>query len=195
MASIAPVQRYAEKMPEYAAQDHPHYRIRRCHAADAAMLSLVGGATFLQTYAPTHDAADILAHATKNHSTGSYERLLAVPENRAYFAEIEPGGAAIGYILCAAPDLPAETVEPGDYELRRIYLLHRFQGLGIGQALMRQAIDAAREQGYRRLTLGVYGKNHDALRFYERSGFREIGERTFTVGRTVCHDYVLARRL
>ena len=159
------------------------------------MLSLVGGATFLQTYAPTHDAADILAHAAKNHSVAAYERLLAVQENRAYAAEILPGEAAIGYILCAAPELPAETIKPGDYELRRIYLLHRFQGLGIGGALLRQAINAARELGYRRLTLGVYGKNHDALRFYEKAGFREIGERTFTVGRTVCHDYVLARSL
>ncbi len=159
------------------------------------MLSLVGGATFLQTYAPTHDAADILAHATKNHSAGSYERLLAVPENRAYFAELLPGKAAVGYLLCAAPDLPAETIEPGDYELRRIYLLHRYQGLGIGRALMQQAIDAAKDQGYQRLTLGVYGKNQEALRFYQKSGFREIGERTFSVGSTVCHDYVLARRL
>ena len=171
------------------------FRIRLCHTGDAAMLSLIGGATFLQTYAPTHDAEDILAHAAKNHSVAAYERLLAVPENRAYTAEILPGGAAIGYILCALPDLPPETVQPGDYELRRIYLLHRFQSAGIGRALMRQAIDAARDTGYRRLTLGVYGQNHDALRFYGKAGFREIGERTFSVGRTICHDYVLAYNL
>ena len=109
-------------------------------------------------------------------------------------AEAEPGNAPVGYIVCCEPDLPVDLT-PADYELRRIYLLHRFQGLGIGRALMEAAFTASREQGRDRLLLGVYGKNHDAIRFYERSGFEQIGERFFTVGATTHHDAVMARRL
>ena len=172
-----------------------HFCLRQCRPDDAALLSLLGSATFLQSYADRLDAADILEHAAKHHSTAAYERLLAPPENRAYVAEIPPGKVAVGYILCTAPDLPPETVEAGDYELRRIYLLHRFHGLGIGRALMQGALDSARQHGYRRLTLGVYGQNHEALRFYEKAGFRRVGERLFTVGRTTHHDFVLAHDL
>ena len=165
--------------------------LRRCVPGDEAMLSLVGGASFLEAYADVLDGPDILAHWQKNHSGAAYTRYLAATENRTYVAEMAPGNAPVGYILCTAPDFPIETTT-GDYELRRIYLLHRFQGLGIGRALMDRAIASAREQGYKRLLLGVYGKNHSALRFYEKAGFTQIGERFFTVGATTHHDAVMA---
>lgn len=109
-------------------------------------------------------------------------------------AEAELGAAPIGYALTCTPDLPVAS-EQGDCELRRIYLLHRFHGLGIGRALMDAAMQMAREQGGRRLLLGVYGKNHDAIHFYEQAGFTQIGQRYFTVGVTTHHDAVMARRI
>ena len=171
-----------------------NFTLRRCVAGEEPMLSLVGGATFLEAYADRLNAADILAHFQKNHSAEKYAAYLAAPENRAYVVELPPGNVPVGYILCTAPDFPIETAA-SDYELRRIYLLHRFQGLGIGRALMDEAIISAQEQGYRRLLLGVYGENHSAIRFYEKAGFRQIGERFFTVGATTHHDAVMARAL
>ena len=158
------------------------------------MLSLVGGASFLEAFADVLDGPDILAHFHKNHSVEKYAEYLATPGNRTYVAEVAPGAAPVGYIVCTAPEFPMET-SAEDYELRRIYLLHRFQGRGIGKALMDQAIASAREQGYQRLLLGVYGKNHGAIRFYEKAGFAQIGERFFTVGATTHHDAVMARPL
>ena len=158
------------------------------------MLSLVGGASFLEAFADVLDGPDILAHWLKNHSVTKYAEYLTTPENRVYVAEVPPGNAPVGYIVCTAPDFPMPT-GPGDYELRRIYLLHRFQGMGIGKALMDQAIACALELGYKRLLLGVYGENHGAIRFYEKAGFTQIGERFFTVGATTHHDAVMAREL
>lgn len=168
--------------------------LRRCVPGDEPMLSLVGGASFLEAFADVLDGPDILAHWHKNHSVEAYAKYLAPPENRVYVAEVAPGNAAVGYIVCTAPDFPIET-KPEDYELRRIYLLHRFQGCGIGRALMDQAIASARELGYKRLLLGVYGANHGAIRFYEKAGFTQIGERFFTVGATTHHDAVMAKVL
>ena len=159
------------------------------------MLSLVGGASFLEAFADVLDGSDILEHFHKNHSEAAYTKYLAAPENRTWVAESEPGFAAVGYAICTAPDLPLPDLSPRDYELRRIYLLHRFQGSGIGAALMRQAIDSATEQGYERLLLGVYGKNTSAIAFYNRMGFSQVGERFFTVGQTTHHDAVMARPL
>jgi diamine N-acetyltransferase len=172
----------------------PSFQLRRCGHGDEPMLSLVGGATFLEAYADRLDGVDILAHWQKNHSVAKYGEYLAEPVNRTYVVEVPPGNAPVGYILCTAPDFPIETAE-SDYELRRIYLLHRFQGLGIGRALMDQAILSARELGYKRLLLGVYGENRSAIRFYEKAGFAQIGERFFTVGATTHHDAVMAREL
>lgn len=168
------------------------YRLRRCVTGDEPALSLVGGASFLEAFADVLDGEDILAHFHKNHSVEAYAKYLALPTGRVTVAESAPGNAPVGYIVCCEPDLPVE-ITGDDYELRRIYLLHRFQGLGIGRALMDAAIDYARELGRKRLVLGVYGKNHDAIRFYEKTGFTQIGERYFTVGATTHHDAVMAR--
>lgn len=173
----------------------PDFTLRQCHPGDEAILSLVGGSSFLETYADLLDSADILAHIKKNHSEAAYAHYLAAPENRTFVANLLPGNVPVGYILCTAPDLPIPGLGPADYELRRIYLLHRFHGTGIGRALMDQAIQTAREQRYKRLLLGVYGQNHAALRFYRKAGFTQVGERFFTVGKSTYHDAVMARPL
>ena len=56
-------------------------------------------------------------------------------------------------------------------------------------------MDNARQLGRTRLLLGVYGENFDAIRFYEKAGFTQIGERDFTVGSTTHRDAVMARRI
>lgn len=170
----------------------PHFRLRTCTAENAPLISLVAGAAFLEAFAGILDAADIVQHCQRNNSPEAFAKYLMQPTARCVVAEAEPGGAPVGYMLTCEPDLPVERA-PADYELRRIYLLHRFQGLGIGKALMDAAVDAARELGRARLLLGVYGKNDAAISFYQRAGFAVVGERYFTVGVTTHHDLVMAR--
>ncbi len=80
-------------------------------------------------------------------------------------------------------------------ELKRIYLLHRFHGGGVGRRLMQAALDAAIATGARRLLLGVYEANHNALAFYARQGFVEAGRKPFQVGSRIYDDLVLSRPL
>ena len=156
------------------------------------MLSLAACACFLEAYAGILAGADIVAHCGKNNAPEAFAKYLAQPTTRCVVAEAEPGDAPVGYTMCCEPDLPVATT-PGDYELRRIYLLHRFQGVGMGRVLMDDAIERARDLGRTRLLLGVYGRNQDAIRFYEKAGFQQIGERYFTVGSTTHHDAVMGR--
>ena len=41
------------------------------------------------------------------------------------------------------------------------------------------------------MLLGVYAENRDALAFYARCGFAQLGRRTFRVGRTDYQDVIL----
>jgi diamine N-acetyltransferase len=95
-------------------------------------------------------------------------------------------------VVCL-PDLPV-PLGPDDFELKRIYLLHRFQGSGIGAALMEWSLEKARSLGKRRLLLGVNAENK-AVEFYLRHGFEHAGTRAFQVGNTVCDDFILARKI
>ena len=107
-----------------------------------------------------------------------------------WLAEAERG-APVGYCVLTAPDLPEADPGPDDIEIRRVYLLSRFQGGGTGRALMQSALDAARAAGKRRVVLGAYNEN-PVVGFYERLGFRVIGTRRFQVGPRTYDDVVLA---
>ena len=99
----------------------------------------------------------------------------------------------------ATASLPVADPHPQDLEIKRICLLHRFQGqrMGqrMGQRLMQAALSQARASGAGRVLLGVYAEKHDALGFYARCGFAQVGRRTFRVGRTDYQDVILGLTL
>ena len=167
--------------------------IRACGPGDERALALVGKATFLETYAGVLDVADVLDHCDVEHGAPRYAAWLKTPGYRLWIAEVE-GGAPVGYAVLGSVDLPLET-SVRDMELKRIYLLHRFHGEGVGRRLMQAALEAATTAGARRLLLGVYDGNHRALAFYARQGFIETGRKPFQVGSRVYDDLVLGRPL
>lgn len=164
--------------------------LRQATPADAHRLALVGQATFLESYADVLTGEDILLHIQHQHAPEVYTAWLASPRAACCLAETLTG-APVGYAVLCEPDLPV-PLEPGDLELKRIYLLHRFQGQGTGAALLRWAMERARRRRAPRLLLGVYGQNHAALSFYRRHGLDIIGTRQFQVGATLHDDLVLA---
>jgi ribosomal protein S18 acetylase RimI-like enzyme len=166
--------------------------VRVASAGDEAALSLLGSATFLETYAHLLPVTDILGHVARQHATEVYQRWLANETYRCWLAEYLPGQAPVGYAVVTPPDLPLADIGTGDLEIRRIYLLHRFQGSGIGRLLMQEIIDHARANMARRVLLGVYSRNETALGFYQRLGFARVGTRQFRVGANDYFDYVLS---
>ncbi len=190
-------------------------RLRRATEEDAAMLALVGAATFLEAFTWMLPGADILAHCSKHHTADAYREYLGKPDTRITLAEAVPGGAAVGYAMLTAPELPTFAVRPTDIELKRIYLFSRFRsaatpvmefsaehrelqpvaGLRAGQALMDAAVAEARVMGRMRLLLGTHAGNLQAIGFYRKNGFAEAGTRTFQVGTQVCCDLIFAKTL
>jgi ribosomal protein S18 acetylase RimI-like enzyme len=168
-------------------------RIRRARAADAAALALAGAATFLETFADVLDGADIVLHCEREHSVARYAGWLRSPTARTWIAETPERGATVGYLVGERADLPLADLAPSDYEVKRIYLLSRFQGGGVGRALMERALADAAAAGASRLLLGVYAGNARAIGFYERLGFVACGARKFRVGRHECDDLIMAR--
>lgn len=169
------------------------WRLRRAGEGDAATLSLVAGATFLEAFAGILDGADIVAHVARNSSPDAFLNY-ADAGAIACLAEATQGGAPLGYTLLTSPDLPVD-IRDGDIELKRIYTLTTTHGAGLGPALMTRALEDARGAGHRRMLLGVYGGNRRAQRFYEKHGFVVAGTRKFLVGATWHDDLIFARDL
>ena len=163
--------------------------VRRASPADADKLSLVSDATFLESFAHEIPGDAMLAHCREKHAP---KFLAALIEGgaKAWLGEIN--GTPIGYaILIPRPELDA--AQEGDVELKKIYVLSRFQGTGTAQRLFAEVLHAA--QGNKRLLLGVKDDNHRAISFYKRQGFEIIGTRQFNVGGELYDDYVFALNL
>ena len=156
--------------------------------ADVPALALVGAATFLDGFAGRLDGPALVTHCGNHHTEAAYRTLLERGA-RAWIAQVQPGGAPVGYAVVSPSDLA--QAEDGDLELKRIYLLSRYQGSGIAQALLEAALGGAGDAS--RLLLGVKDDNHRAIRFYEKQGFASIGTRQFDVGGRLYDDLVMAR--
>lgn len=165
-------------------------RWRRAQPNDAAALAVLGGATFLASFAHDHPGAALVAHIRNAHGEDYYRAAIADPVQWLLLGET-PLGAPVGYAMLAPPDLDV-PVDAGDIELKRIYLLNGWQGGGNGGTLMGHVMDQARSRGARRLLLAVYPQNDGARRFYARHGFRQIGRVTFMVGDIPFEDLVYA---
>lgn len=62
-------------------------------------------------------------------------------------------------------------VEPGSYELRKMYLLPGARGLGLGRRLFDASLAWARAHGGRRIVLDTVEEMTRAIAFYEARGF------------------------
>lgn len=170
------------------------WHLRRATPADAPALSLVAGASFLETFAGILSGDDIVAHVANKSAPALFAGWAADAASVVTLATHPDGQAPVGYTLLTTPE-DVGAVAAGDIELRRIYTLSVARGTGLGAALMARAIADARALGRDRLLLGVLATNRRACAFYERQGFAIVGERRFRVGATWHDDRVYARSL
>lgn len=171
-----------------------NFTVRRAGLADASALSLIGQATFLESYYMDVGRDDMIAHLKATYSERHFEAHLQEPRVAMWLAEFEPARAPIGFAAVCAPELSIET-KAADLQLLHIYVLSSFYGAQVGPALMETAIAFARTQKAERLVLGVWSENHRALAFYRRNGFETLGSSPCQVGARVYEDLVLAKTL
>jgi ribosomal protein S18 acetylase RimI-like enzyme len=113
---------------------------------------------------------------------------------------MDADGELRGYSLLVArpaedPDVAAVLTELPCTELSKCYVHPDHHGLGAAAELMHASIGSAAASGARGLWLGVNSQNARAIRFYEKSGFRRVGTKSFKLGSTVEHDFVMERGL
>lgn len=77
-------------------------------------------------------------------------------------------------------------------ELHRFYILREWQGRGLAKELLARSVDFALRRGADLLWLGVWENNPRAIRFYEKSGFKTVGDKEFMLGHDRQRDLVMS---
>lgn len=172
------------------------HQIRTATADDAGRLAALAAITFPLACPPESRPEDIAAHVANTLSEANFRAYLADPAVTVLV--IDAGGDLRGYSLLVArpardPEVAAVLSEHPCTELSKCYVHPGHHGLGASAELMHASIGAAAAGGARGLWLGVNSQNARAIRFYEKSGFRKVGTKSFQLGNTVEHDFVMER--
>lgn len=172
--------------------------IRRATTADASALAELAAVTFPLACPPGTSPADIAAHLAGTLSEALFAGYLQDPEVTVLV--IDAYGDLLGYSLLVNrpsqdPDVAGVLTLLPSMELSKCYVHPDHHGLGASAELMRASVHAAAGAGCAGLWLGVNIHNTRAVRFYEKSGFRKVGTKTFTLGTVVEHDFVMERPL
>lgn len=64
--------------------------------------------------------------------------------------------------------------EPGVAEMKRMYVLPDYHGMGVGKALTEAFLGRAKEMGFRSARLDSIRELDNALRLYSGYGFKEL---------------------
>jgi ribosomal protein S18 acetylase RimI-like enzyme len=79
-----------------------------------------------------------------------------------------------GFLVRALPLTGVKEAEEDEYFIAHVAVLPAFQGNGLGTRMLIHAEEAAREAGFRKLSMTVDVENQRALALYMRTGFKLI---------------------
>jgi ribosomal protein S18 acetylase RimI-like enzyme len=167
----------------------PVAAVRAAGGADADALAAVAARTFPLACPPTVSPTDIAAFIAAELSAARFADYLADPARA--ILTVASGARIVGYAMLVRDDSGDRPL----VELSKMYVLPDHHGSPVAAMLMDAALAAAADMGARDVWLGVNQRNHRAQRFYAKHGFTINGTRTFQVGDTVEHDYLMIRAL
>ena len=197
------LERYIEReiIPRYEDFDAAH-RTDHVRTVIAQSLELAAhydaDADMVYTVAAYHDTG--LANGRERHHIDAGRILAADTELRRWFSEeqiavmrdaVEDHRASSDGEPCGYLSVQQEAEEL--FHLQKIYVLPRFQGLGVGEFLFRHAVEYVRSvhPAPCRMELNVNRSNR-AVRFYEKMGMRKLREGDFPIGDGYyMNDYIM----
>ncbi len=80
--------------------------------------------------------------------------------------------------------------EENRFYVSSLYILPKFQGLGLGHKLMQQAAEEATKHHLDKIWLGVMTQNKSAFKWYQNMGYQVMKIEPFKMGRTAVDHYI-----
>ncbi|PPF54764.1 N-acetyltransferase [Clavibacter michiganensis] len=186
-----------------AARSVPSFRVAT--PADAEEVAALAARTFALACPPTTTVEAIAEHIRTVLSPARFRAYLEDSAHRVLLAEVD--GRPVGYTMLVAcppadPDVAGALRLRPEVELSKVYVEAGMHGIGVARPLMAETLRIARELPGERgrdaeagIWLGVNEHNARAIRFYERSGFRIVGTRSFRLSDAVETDHVMEQPL
>ena len=136
---------------------------------------------------------DTLAEFGANHpntvyydpTTDALFEVFQTPRSKYFLAEINNKVVGGGGIY------PTDGLPPDTCELVKMYLLPEARGFGLGRTLIEKCIEAAAENGFKKIYLETMPELKQALSVYEKFGFEYLKGPMGNSGHTGCSLWML----
>jgi diamine N-acetyltransferase len=167
--------------------------IRQCNLEDLHKLQEISYETFNETFKEQNSLENVNAYLVKAFNFKQLEKELSNSSSQFFFVNFN--NEVAGYLKVNTDD--AQTEEMGDesLEIERIYIKNQFQKLGLGKYLLNKATDIGMERNKKKIWLGVWEKNENAIAFYKRMGFVQSGSHSFYMGDEEQTDCIMTKTL
>lgn len=167
--------------------------IKKANYENAEELREIGIETFVDTFESQNSPESIKEYIEKAFSKQKLIKELEDKSTEFYF--IFYNNEMAGYLKVNTGDSQTEKMGNETLEIERIYIRKKYQRKKLGEQLIQKAIEIAKVQYKKKVWLGVWEENHDALAFYERMGFCPSGSHAFFMGEEEQTDLILVKNL
>jgi diamine N-acetyltransferase len=167
--------------------------IKKCTLEDSRKLQEISYETFNETFKHQNSPEHINAYLERAFDLNQLEKELANSSSQFFFVCFN--NEVAGYLKVNTDDAQSEAMGDESLELERIYIKNRFQKHGLGKYLLNKAMEIAMERKKKKIWLGVWEKNENAIAFYHKKGFVQTGVHSFYMGDEEQVDLIMTKTL
>ena len=167
--------------------------IKKVTSADVETLLFFSKKTFLDAFAHLNNPDDSESYTAIAFTAHKLRSELSNVQSEFYFGLLNDELA--GYIKLNYAGAQTEFQHNDAVEVERIYVSAHHQRKKIGKQLLDFAINKANKNQLRYIWLGVWEHNHQAIRFYERNGFKQFSSHEFMLGNDLQTDLLMKKEL
>ncbi|MCE3200577.1 GNAT family N-acetyltransferase [Paenibacillus sonchi] len=167
--------------------------IKTCFLKDSCQLQEVSYETFKETFKDQNSPENMKAYLERAFNLNQLEKELS--NSFTQFFLIYSNHEAAGYLKVNTNEAQSEAMGDEALEIERIYIKHKFQKHGLGKVLLNKALEIAVERNKKKIWLGVWEKNENAIAFYKKMGFVQTGSHSFYMGDEEQIDIIMTKTL
>ncbi|WP_026584220.1 GNAT family N-acetyltransferase [Bacillus sp. J33] len=167
--------------------------INKCTFEDLNELQEISYETFNETFKHQNSPENMNAYLERAFTLKQLEKELSNHSSQFFF--VYCNNEVAGYLKVNTNDAQSEEMGDESLEIERIYIKSKFQKHGLGKFLLNKAMEIAMEHNKKKIWLGVWEKNENAIAFYKKMGFVQTGAHTFYMGDEEQTDFIMSKTL
>lgn len=167
--------------------------LKKCTFEDACKLQEISYETFNETFRYQNSPENMDIYLESAFNLKQLEKELSNISSQFFF--VNYNNEVAGYLKVNINDAQSEEMGDESLEMERIYIKNKFQKHGLGKYLLNEAITIAMERNKKKIWLGVWEKNDNAIAFYKKMGFVQTGVHSFYMGDEEQRDIIMVKKL